>query len=93
MATTTLSFTKQGDVFVATYTSEGDSVIQLARKKGGAIRVYAYIDGMTPISVWGDYQSSQHTILKVCVPAGIKVDISSDAEVTEGKLLTGEDGV
>lgn len=93
MATTTLSFSEKGGEYVATYTSTGDTVVQLARVKGGKLGVYAYIDGMTPISVWGDYQSSQHTILKVCVPAGIKVDISSDAEVTDAKLLTGEDGV
>ena len=92
MATTTLQFQQQGGEYVATYTSGGDSVVQLARAAGGPIRVYAYIDGMTPISVWGDYRSSQHTILKICVPAGVKVNISSDAEVTDAKLLTAEGG-
>ena len=48
MATTALSFTKQGDEYVATYTSTGDTVVQLDRVKGGKLGVYAYIDGMTP---------------------------------------------
>lgn len=90
MATTTLSFTKQGDEHVATYTSTGDTVVQLARVKGGKLGVYAYIDGMTPKHLHTWYEESQFNLFKVCVPAGMKVDIHSATEVTTGKTLTEE---
>lgn len=90
MATTTLQFTKQGDEHVATYTSTGDTVVQLARVKGGKLGVYAYIDGMTPKSLKTWYDESQFNLFKVCVPSGMKVEIHSETEVTTGKTLTEE---
>lgn len=90
MATTALSFTKQGDEYVATYTSTGDTVVQLSRVKGGKLGVYAYIDGMTPKPLQTWYDESQFNLFKVCVPAGMKVDIHSNSEVTTGKTLTEE---
>ena len=90
MATTTLSFTERGGEYVATYTSTGDTVVQIERANDGNIDVYASIDGMTPRSIFGIYKGSGNSLLKVCVPAGMKVEIHSETEVTTGKTLTEE---
>lgn len=60
------------------------------RVKGGKLGVYAYIDGMTPKHLHTWYEESQFNLFKVCVPAGMKVDIHSASEVTTGKTLTEE---
>lgn len=49
MATKNLEFTKNADGdYIATFTSEGASVVELERSKQGVVMVYAAIPGMTP---------------------------------------------
>lgn len=88
MATTNLSFSKQGQVYQATYASQGDTVVQLDRVQGGIVRVYAHVEGMTPSPIFGDYNAGKNFLIKVCVPSGMTVTIESETEVTTGKALT-----
>ena len=88
MATMTLSFNKEGDVYKTSYTSQGDTVVQLERVQGGTIRIYANIEGMAHSPIFVDYNVSKNFLIKVCVPAGMTVTIESTSEVTTGKTLT-----
>ena len=45
---------------------------------------------MTPKPIFGVYKESGNSLLKVCVPSGMKVEIHSETEVTTGKTLTEE---
>lgn len=91
MKTTDLEFKKSGDEYKATFTSAGVQAMQLERKTGGRLKIYAYIDGMTPIPIYSAATAGQFVLINVLVPSGMKVDVHSDAEVTTGKLLTGEE--
>lgn len=86
---TDLVFTKEDGRYRATYTSAGDTVVQLARVKGGKVDIYAYMEGMTPYPIFRSY-SGQDFICRVCVPAGMKVDVESETQVTSGKMLAEE---
>ena len=91
MAATDLTFSKFGNEYKATFTSTGQQVMQLARKAGGGLKIYAYIDGMTPVPIHASAMAGQFILINILVPSGIKVDVHSDAEVTTGKLLTEEE--
>lgn len=89
MATTNLSFSKQGNTWVAKYTSQGDAVVQLEREDGGKVVVYCNLDGMpaTPISTCIEYEAGKHVIFNAAIPAGVEVTIESGSEVTAAKML------
>lgn len=86
-----LTFSESGDEYKATFTSQGEQVMQLARKAGGWLGVYAYIDGMEPVPIYAEAMAGQFVLLNVLVPSGMKVDVHSRSEVATGKLLTGEE--
>ena len=89
MAASVLNFTKEGNVWTASYTSAGDTVVQLERKDGGWLNVYANVVGMAKkaIASLTDGQGGRQVLLKVCVPEGMTVTIESGSEVTAAKTL------
>ena len=94
MAQTTLTFAPDGAKNKATWTSTGaGAVLQVERAGAGPLEIRAYLDGMTPLTVAKDYAFTPQTvILQLDIPAGVKVDIISDAEVTAAAILDGTDG-
>lgn len=88
-----MSFTENGGVWTASYTSGGDTVVQLKRKGGGWLNVYANIDGMerTTIASWTSYEGGSDVLFKACVPAGMTVTVESGSEVTAAKTLKSEE--
>ena len=84
-----MSFTEKGGVWTASYTSGGDTVVQLKRKGGGWLNVYANIEGMEKkaIASWTSYEGGQYVLFKACVPAGMTVTVESGSEVTAAKTL------
>lgn len=86
---TQLSFSKDGNVWRAQYTSQGDTVVQLSRKGGGKVVVYCNIEGMptTPVHTWSDYEAGQYVIFLAAIPAGCEVTIESASEVTAANML------
>lgn len=83
----TLSFSKAGSAWEASYASEGDTVVQVERAEGGWLNVYANIDGMErkAIASWSPHDGDGNMIFKVCVPAGLTVTLESESEVTAAK--------
>lgn len=84
-----MSFTEKGGVWTASYTSGGDTVVQLKRKGGGWLNVYANIEGMErkAIASWTSYEGGKDVLFKACVPAGMTVTVESGSEVTAAKTL------
>lgn len=90
MATTQqLTFSDMGGTWTATYTSDGDAVIQLSRRSTGSLTAYAWLDGMPPVAIrtWPGW-AAQAMLIRLAVPAGINVRIDSSSPVTEARRLT-----
>lgn len=93
MAQTTLTFAPDGAKHKATWTSTGaGAVLQVERAGAGPLEIRAYLDGMTSLTVAKDYAfTPQAVIIQLDIPAGVKVDIISDAAVTAAAILDGAD--
>lgn len=83
---TTLKFNKEGDAYVAKFTSEGACVIQLEREKPSLVAVSANLDGMNPVPV-ASFQNpyTANAIFNVNLPEGVEVTIKSVSEVKNAK--------
>lgn len=84
---TTVSFSKQGQVWVATTDSLGNAIIQIKRSGSGKLIIERYIDGMVPvlfreISVDGD-----NIIIPLKIPVGMKIKLTSTVEVTKALMM------
>lgn len=88
---TQLSFSKDGNIWRTQYTSQGDTVVQLSRKGGGKVVVYAALPGMPmmPIGTRPCYDAGQYVMLRIAIPAGMEVAIESRSEVTKCALAQG----
>lgn len=84
---TTLNFTKEGDIWVARYTSAGKAIVQLARENQGGLSVSMNLSGMQPVPV-GQYGNgyTPDCIFSVNAPAGVEVTIKSQSEVSKAYL-------
>lgn len=89
MATSTLNFTKDKGVYVAKFTSSGNTIIELEREENGVVSVLANISGMRPVAI-GSYQNgySADAIIRVNVPSGLEVMVKSQSEVKAAKIMT-----
>lgn len=75
--------------YVADYTSEGRTIIQIQGVKSGRLSVFQFIDTMEPCPM--KIESFTNTVLEVNVPAGMKVRLVSDVEVKAVKALVVKD--
>ena len=91
MATKTLNFTEENGIYVAKFTSQGNTVIELEREENGVVSVSANIGGMRPVPI-GQYNNGfgADGIIRVNVPTGIEVTIKSQSEVKNAKMLVAE---
>lgn len=89
MATSTLKFTKDNGTWVAKFTSNGNTIIELERDDNGVVSVLANISGMRAVPV-GQYQNGYgaDAIIRVNVPSGLEVTIKSQSEVKTAKMIT-----
>lgn len=89
MATTNLTFTKQGDEWVSTFTATGAGIVEIERKKQGNCSVFANISGMNAVPI-ASFQNPyvKNVIFNLDIPAGIEVTIKSATEVTAAKMFT-----
>lgn len=83
---TNLNFTKRGDVYQATFESEGACVIELERDKPSPVAVMANLEGMTPVPV-ATFQNpyTANVIFNINLPEGVEVTIKSTTEVKNAK--------
>lgn len=92
MAIVNLNFSPDnGGRWKATYTSTGNTTVQIERKAKGCMSVYAHIDGMKPVLLGTYPEWTAETFLAlICAPIGMTVDIYSASEVIMAKSLTEE---
>lgn len=89
MATTNLTFTKQENAWVTSFTSTGSGIVQIERTLQGNVSVSVNISGMryVPIASFNNpYIAS--AIFNLDLPVGVEVTIKSATEVTAAKMLT-----
>lgn len=84
----TLNFNKEGDAYVAKFTSTGNTVVQLEREKAGVVSVACGIGGMDPVPV-SQFQNgyTSNVIFAVNVPSGVDVVVKSQTEVKKAETL------
>lgn len=91
MATTNLTFNKVGDKYQTSFTSEGESIVQIERKAQGLCSVRANIEGMAPVPITSFQNAYENNVIfNLDIPAGIEVTIESATEVTNAKMFTEE---
>lgn len=80
-----ISFKKGTDGYVAEYTSEGRTVVQIQGVKMGRLSVFQFIDAMEPCKMCD--KSFSNSIFVIDVPATMKVRLVSDVEIKAVKSL------
>lgn len=81
-----LEFTEQEEKYVCQYVSAGPEIVQIERVGSGRLAVATHIEGMTPIPYKEIY--NKEVQIRIDVPPGMTVTITSDVEVTECKALS-----
>lgn len=84
-----ISFKQGTDGYVAEYTSEGRTLVQIQGVKSGRISVSQFIDGMEPCQM--KTENFSNTVMEINVPAGMKVRLVSDVEVKAVKSIVIKD--
>lgn len=80
-----ITFNKKTEGYVAEYTSEGRTVVQIQGVKMGRLSVYQFIDTMEPCKMCD--KSFSNSVFVIDVPATMKVRLVSDVEVKAVKSL------
>ena len=88
MATRALQFTKTNNEWVANFTSEGNTVVEIEREESGLVAVRANLSGMraVPISTYNNGYTND-AIIRINVPVGVEITIISQTEVTNAKMM------
>ena len=87
MAATTLSFSKVGNVWVATTDALGNMILQIKRNADGAIKIEQYIDGMDPMPCKDIINQDANLLIPFASPKGLKLKITSQVEVTKAMII------
>lgn len=84
-----ISFKKGAEGYVAEYTSEGRTMVQIQGVKSGRLSISQFIDTMEPVAM--DTVNFTNSVIEINVPAGMKVRLLSDVEVKKVKALVIKD--
>lgn len=84
-----ISFKKAAEGYVAEYTSEGRTMVQIQGVKSGRLSISQFIDTMEPVAM--DTVNFTNSVIEINVPAGMKVRLLSDVEVKKVKALVIKD--
>jgi hypothetical protein len=87
MAATTLSFSKVGNVWVATTDALGNMILQVKRNADGAIKIEQYIDGMDPMPCKDIINRDANLLIPFSSAKGLKLKITSQTEVTKAMIM------
>lgn len=87
MAATTLSFSKVGNVWVATTDALGNMIMQVKRNAGGKINIEQYIDGMDPMPCMDVHNQDANLLIPFSSAKGLKIKITSTSEVTKAMIM------
>jgi hypothetical protein len=80
-----ISFKKGAEGYVAEYTSEGRTMVQIQGVKSGRLSISRFIDTMEPVAM--DTVNFTNSVIEINVPAGMKVRLLSDVEIKAVKAL------
>lgn len=78
-----ISFKKGAEGYVAEYTSEGRTMVQIQGVKSGRLSISRFIDTMEPVAM--DTVNFTNSVIEINVPAGMKVRLLSDVEVKKSR--------
>lgn len=78
-----ISFKKGAEGYVAEYTSEGRTMVQIQGVKSGRLSISRFIDSMEPVAM--DTVNFTNSVIEINVPAGMKVRLLSDVEVKKSQ--------
>lgn len=84
-----ISFKKGAEGYMAEYTSEGRTMVQIQGVKSGRLTISQFIDTMEPVAM--ETVNFTNTVIEINVPAGMKVRLLSDVEVKKVKALVIKD--
>lgn len=84
-----ISFKKGAEGYVAEYTSEGRTMVQIQGVKSGRLSISQFIDTMEPVAM--NTVNFTNSVIEINVPAGMKVRLLSDVEVKKVKALVIKD--
>lgn len=84
-----ISFKKGAEGYVAEYTSEGRTMVQIQGVKSGRLSISRFIDTMEPVAM--DTVNFTNSVIEINVPAGMKVRLLSDVEIKAVKALVIKD--
>lgn len=84
-----ISFKKGAEGYMAEYTSEGRTMVQIQGVKSGRLTISQFIDTMEPVTM--ETVNFTNTVIEINVPAGMKVRLLSDVEVKKVKALVIKD--
>lgn len=87
MAATTLSFSKVGNVWVATTDALGNMIIQIKRNADGRLNIEQYIDGMDPMPCKDVINQDANLLIPFSSAKGLKLKITSSSEVTKAMIM------
>lgn len=85
---TSMDFKEIKGEWVATFTSSGNTVIELERKKAGVVAILASIGGLAEVPI-AQIQNGYmpNVIFHVNVPSGVAVVVKSETEVLKAHML------
>lgn len=78
-----ISFKKGAEGYMAEYTSEGRTMVQIQGVKSGRLTISQFIDTMEPVTM--ETVNFTNTVIEINVPAGMKVRLLSDVEVKKSR--------
>lgn len=84
-----ISFKKGAEGYMAEYTSEGRTMVQIQGVKSGRLTISQFIDTMEPVTI--ETVNFTNTVIEINVPADMKVRLLSDVEVKKVKALVIKD--
>ena len=90
MAVSDLTFTKDGNLYKASFVSAGKQTVQIERAEKGSLDIKACIEGMTPTGMPMPFQfyNSANMLFEVETQPGVNVTVLSGSQVTSAKILT-----
>lgn len=78
-----ISFKKGAEGYMAEYTSEGRTMVQIQGVKSGRLTISQFIDTMEPVTM--ETVNFTNTVIEINVAAGMKVRLLSDVEVKKSR--------
>ena len=90
-----ITFSKQGDIWVAEFVSSGPSVMQIERSGKGELAISQFMDGMEPCACkkYSAYNGRENLIVSLDIVEGMNVKIQSTTGVNKCYLMASNEEI